>query len=83
VGRLVEESVVDKKGRVVIPSRLRQVSGLHDGAKVNLTLEDGRILIMTPVTPHEFIHEMEACVKENSKVPKINPQEIKKIWEKQ
>ncbi len=80
---MVEESVVDKKGRVVIPSRLRQVSGLHEGARVNLTLEDGKILIMRPVLPQEFIHEMEACIKKGSKLPKVNPLEIKRIWERQ
>jgi len=82
-GGTTVESIIDKKGRVVIPRHLRQASGLREGEKVKLTLEDGKILIMRPVTPREFIHEMEACVKEDSQVPKINPLEIKKIWEKQ
>ena len=82
-GTMTGESVVDKKGRIVIPSHLRQVLGLLEGAKVKLTLEDGKILIMRPVTPEEFIHEMEGCIKEDSPTPKINPLELKKIWEKQ
>ena len=82
-GITVEESIIDKKGRIVIPRRLRQASGLREGEKVKLTLEDGKILVMRPVAPDEFIHEMEACIKEGSRVPKINPLEIKKIWENQ
>ena len=82
-GTTVEESIIDKKGRIVIPRHLRQASGLREGEKVKLTLEDGKILVMRPVAPDEFIHEMEACIKEGSRVPKINPLEIKKIWENQ
>lgn len=80
---MVEEAVVDKKGRIVIPVHLRQELGLREGAKVRLALEEGKILIMRPVTPEEFIHEMEGCIKEDSPIPKINPLELKKIWEKQ
>ncbi|MEA2090665.1 MAG: AbrB/MazE/SpoVT family DNA-binding domain-containing protein [Thermoproteota archaeon] len=80
---MVEEAVVDKKGRIVIPVHLRQELGLREGAKVKLALEEGKILIMRPVTPEEFIHEMEGCIKQDSPIPKINPLELKKIWEKQ
>jgi len=38
---------------------------------------------MRPVTPEEFIHEMEGCIKEDFPIPTINPLELKKIWEKQ
>jgi AbrB family looped-hinge helix DNA binding protein len=82
-GNMVEEAVIDKKGRIVIPAHLRQGLGLREGAKVKLALEEGKILIMRPVTPEEFIHEMEGCIKEDFPIPKINPLELKKIWEKQ
>jgi AbrB family looped-hinge helix DNA binding protein len=80
---MVEEAIVDKKGRIVIPARLRQGLGLREGTKVKLALEEGKILIMRPVPPEEFIHEMEGCIKEDFPIPKINPLELKKIWEKQ
>jgi len=80
---MVEEAIVDKKGRIVIPAHLRQGLGLREGTKVKLALEEGKILMMRPVTPEEFIHEMEGCIKEDFPIPKINPLELKKIWEKQ
>lgn len=40
----------------------------------------GRITMTTPISPEEFIREMEGCVKEGSPIPKINPLELKKIW---
>ena len=79
---MVEEAVMDKKGRIVIPRRLREGLGLREGAKVRLAMEEGKIVVMRPVTPEEFIHEMEGCIKEDSQIPKINPLELKKIWEK-
>lgn len=81
-GTMVEEAVVDKKGRIVIPRHLREGLGLREGAKVRLTLEEEKILITRPITPEKFIHEMEGCIKEDSPVRKINPLELKKIWEK-
>jgi AbrB family looped-hinge helix DNA binding protein len=79
---MVEEALIDKKGRIVIPRHLREGLGLHEGAKVRLTLEEEKILITKPITPEKFIQEMEGCIKEDSPVPKINPLELKKIWEK-
>lgn len=79
---MAHETVIDKKGRIVISKRLREGLGLRKGAKVRLALEEGRIVIMRPLTPEEFIHEMEGCIKEGSPIPKINPLEVKKIWER-
>jgi len=79
---MVEEVIVDKKGRIVIPRQLREGLGLHEGAKVRLTLEERKIIIMRPVAPEEFIREMEGCIKEGSPIPEIDPLELKKIWER-
>lgn len=76
------ESVIDEKGRVVIPHRLRERAGLREGARVRLSVEGGRITIAKPVAPTEFIREMEGCVKGDSPVPKIDPLRLKRIWEK-
>ncbi len=77
------EAVIDKKGRIVIPANLRQRLGLREGAKVKLALERGKIVIMRPVAPEEFIHEMEGCIKEGNPIPRVNPLRLKEIWEKQ
>ena len=79
---MVQEAVIDTKGRIVIPRQLREKLNLREGSKVRLTLEEGKIVIIRPITPEEFIHEMEGSVKEGSPIPKINPLELKKIWER-
>ena len=80
---MVEESVIDDKGRVAIPKRLREELDLREGSKVKMISEDGKIVIMKPLTPNDFIHEMEGFIKEGSAVQKANPLKLKEIWEKQ
>jgi len=80
---MAEEATVDRKGRVVIPAHLRQELGLGEGAKVKLALEEGKIIIVRPITPEEFIRKMEGCIKESSPIPRANPLKLKGIWGKQ
>jgi len=74
-----EEVNVDDKGRVLIPKEARSKLGLKAGGKARLKVEDKRIIIMPPISPEEFIKEMEGCIKEGT--PTIDPLKLKKIWE--
>ncbi|MGA2385797.1 MAG: AbrB/MazE/SpoVT family DNA-binding domain-containing protein [Candidatus Bathyarchaeia archaeon] len=73
------EVVVDSKGRVLIPKNLRDKVGLKAGGKARLQLEKGKIVILPPTSPEDFIREMEGCIKEGT--PTLDPLEIKKMWE--
>jgi AbrB family looped-hinge helix DNA binding protein len=74
-----EEATVDNKGRVLIPKAFREKVGLQVGGKARLKIEKENIVIMPPISPEEFIKEMEGCIKEG--VPSINPLKLKKIWD--
>jgi AbrB family looped-hinge helix DNA binding protein len=74
-----EEVLVDSKGRVLIPKDIREKVGLQTGSKARLKVEKERIVILPPISPDEFIQEMEGCIKEGT--PTINPLELKKMWE--
>jgi len=52
---------------------------LKAGGKARLKVENKRIIIMPPISPEEFIKEMEGCIKEGT--PTIGPLKLKKIWE--
>jgi AbrB family looped-hinge helix DNA binding protein len=80
---MVDESVMDDKGRVAIPKRLRDELDLREGSKVKIVSENGKIVIMKPLTPDEFINEMEGFIKEGSKVQKTASLKLKEIWKKQ
>jgi AbrB family looped-hinge helix DNA binding protein len=80
VGKMsVEEVTVDHKGRVQIPKAIRDKVGLHIGGKARLKIEKENIVIMPPISPQEFIKEMEGCIKEGT--PNMDPLNLKKMWE--
>ena len=75
----IKEITVDDKGRILIPKEARDKIGLQAGEKARLKIEKGKIILMPPISPEEFIKEMEGCIREG--VPSIDPLELKKIWE--
>ena len=74
-----EEVTVDDKGRVLIPKGVRDKVGLRVGGKARLKIEKQNIIIMPPISPEEFIKEMEGCIREGT--PTIDPLKLKKMWE--
>jgi len=74
-----EEVTVDEKGRILIPKEIREKIGLRTGGKARLKVEKERIVIMPPISPEDFIREMEGCIKEGT--PAIEPLGLKKMWE--
>jgi AbrB family looped-hinge helix DNA binding protein len=73
-----EEVTLDSKGRILIPKEVRDKVGLRIGGKARLKVNDDTIIIVAPVSPEEFIKEMEGCIKQGK--PSIAPLELKKIW---
>lgn len=73
-----EEAAVDDKGRVLIPKALREKVGLKPGDTTRLKVEGGRIVIIPPISPQEFIQEMEGCIANGT--PRIDPLKLKSIW---
>ena len=62
----IEEVIVDDKGRILIPKEARDKVGLQAGGKARLKIEKEKIIIMPPVSPEDFINEMEGCIKEGT-----------------
>ena len=75
---VTEEVTVDRKGRVLIPKDIREKIGLRTGARARLKVENENVIIMPPVSPEEFIREMEGCIKKGN--PTIDPLKLKEIW---
>src|SRR5665647_1523101 len=79
-GKMTEQEVfIDDKGRILIPKKAREKIGLLTGGKARLKVEKEKIIIMAPISPEDFIQEMEGCIKEET--PTINPLDLKKIWD--
>lgn len=74
-----QEVFIDGKGRILLPKKTREKIGLLAGGKARLKVENKKIIIMPPISPEDFIQEMEGCIKEGT--PTINPLDLKKIWD--
>ena len=74
-----QEIIIDDKGRILIPKEARERVGLKAGGKARLKIEEEKPIITPPVSPEEFIKELEDCIKEGT--PVIDPLDLKKIWE--
>lgn len=72
------ETVLDTKGRVAVPKEIREKLNLREGAKLKVSIEERKIIITPPISPEEFVKEMEGFVRIDIKE---SPLEVKKIWE--
>ncbi len=72
------ETILDEKGRVAIPKKIREQLGLRAGARMTVATEDKKVVLSLPVSPEEFVREMEAFVKTDLKE---DPMKTKRTWE--
>ena len=75
-------AVVDEKGRIVVPKRIRDEMRISEGSRVSVEIEKERLVVSKAVEPDEFIMEMEGFVRKSSRVPLADPISLKRIWEK-
>jgi AbrB family looped-hinge helix DNA binding protein len=81
IGGKMAEAILDSKGRIMLPKTMREELGLEAGRKVGLSLERDRIIVTPPISPEDFKMKMRGCVKEGSVIPRVDPLELKRIWE--
>lgn len=77
---MTKETVIDKKGRIVISKEMRDALGLKDGTRIRLHIESDKLIIEKSVSPEEFINKMRGFIKKGSKVPVSDPIDLKQIW---
>lgn len=75
----MEEVIVDDRGRILIPKEIRERIGLQPGSGARLEVEDNRLIITPPLSPEEFIRQMEGFITEGE--PSLQPLKLKEIWE--
>jgi AbrB family looped-hinge helix DNA binding protein len=78
------ETVVDERGRVLIPQELREEVGLDEGTVVNLQKGKGRTITIAPARGKnrlswKDLKDVKPHRTANPEWP--SPEEIKSIWE--
>lgn len=79
------ERLIDEKGRLTLPKRLRDRLGLEAGDTVTVGLERDRIVVQpeTTVSRTEFVESMEGCLNAETRDPdatRIDPLELNRLW---
>ena len=76
------ETVIDARGRVLIPQQLREDLGLDEGVVVELQREKGTIVITPAKRGRLSWKELNGIKpKRTGKAEWPTPEEIKSIWE--
>ena len=58
---------------------VKQTELLKTNRNARVKIEKENIVVMPPVSPEEFIKEMEGCIKEGA--PNLDPLNLKKMWD--
>jgi len=78
----VTTTIVDEKGRIVVPKPIRKELRITEGSRVSVRVENEKLVVSRVVEPKEFINEMEGFVRKDSPLPLIDPISLKRIREK-
>jgi AbrB family looped-hinge helix DNA binding protein len=76
------ESVVDERGRVLIPQRLRSEAGLEEGTVVELRKEGKNLIVVAPFRKgRRSWKDLRGLKPTRTGEPEWpTPEEIKRIW---
>ncbi|MDA4121987.1 MAG: AbrB/MazE/SpoVT family DNA-binding domain-containing protein [Thaumarchaeota archaeon] len=75
------ETIVDERGRVLIPQELRQELGIAEGTVVDLERSEGGIMITPARQKHLSWKELNGIKPRRTAKPEWpTPEEIKSIW---
>lgn len=76
----MSEAVMDSKGRVLIPERVRKKAGLVAGTKLRVSAHDQVITIRKSMSPEQFIRETKGVIKTGVPGKRVDPLKLKEIW---
>jgi AbrB family looped-hinge helix DNA binding protein len=76
----MEEALLDSKGRIVIPEKLRKKLGLRKGSRVRMSAGPRSVVLMKSIDPKEFVEKMEGIIKKGSPAEAFDPLKLKEIW---
>ncbi len=76
----MSEVIMDSKGRILIPEKVRKKAGLVAGTKLKVSTRDQVVVIRKSVSPEQFIRDTNGIIKSTSPVKHIDPLKLKEMW---
>lgn len=74
---------IDDKGRLTIPSEIRERLGLDPGATVSVELDDGEVVIRPDVDRGDVAERLNGCINRDTRTsdpPDFDPEDTKEMW---
>ncbi|WP_129114763.1 AbrB/MazE/SpoVT family DNA-binding domain-containing protein [Halegenticoccus tardaugens] len=74
---------MDEKGRVTIPKSIPDRLNLRRGERVEVSVEDGRIVVKPRISRESFVDAMRGCITETTRRPdaaELSPADLKADW---
>lgn len=82
MGKIIEKTTVDTKGRVMIPTSIRRRWGIKEGVIILFEERDTEILLKPERKKSVRLKDLCGLSPKRTGEPKwITPEEIKSIWE--
>jgi AbrB family looped-hinge helix DNA binding protein len=75
-GIVMDLTSLDRRGRVIIPKKVRDRLGLKPNQRLLLEVRNGEIMLKPALNTEKFIAELRGCIQGS----KIKPEELKEIW---
>ncbi len=70
------EAVIDERGRIVIPTEIREELKLRPEQKLRISTKGKELVLSPEVEADEFISQLKGCVRGS----RIKPEDLKAIW---
>lgn len=80
MGIKMGKTKIDERGRVTLPSSIREELGLYPGKEVNVEKSGKGVMIRPVISKEVFVGSLEGCITENNQAQKLDPMELKRIW---
>ncbi|MBI4362781.1 MAG: AbrB/MazE/SpoVT family DNA-binding domain-containing protein [Euryarchaeota archaeon] len=77
------ETVVDGRGRVTLPRKVRGSLGLEPGKRVVVESRGGEVVLRPAVSREDVMRELKGCITRKNKVGgRTDPLKVKEIWKR-
>ncbi len=77
------ERRIGEKGRVTLPKSVRERLNLEPGEYVEVSVEEGRVVLKPRISRDAFVETMEGCLTEETRAtdaPRVDPLDLKADW---
>ncbi len=74
-------TLVDERGRILVPKDLRAQFGLEPGCAVIVEADEDGIRLRRAIPRKEALRRLDGIIAKGAKGPTMDPLDVKRMWE--